>query len=114
MAQTKQGRWVTASGQSASSGLKLVTETLVGFYTPAALDAARLKLQASHDGQNFVDVVSDGAAMAVDVAVDQYIALDAAKMLGPAYVRVVHQDSGGSAVNETAERVLVPVFRTFE
>jgi hypothetical protein len=27
---------------------------------------------------------------------------------------VVHQDSGGSAVNETAVRVLIPVFRTFE
>lgn len=114
MAQTKQGRWVTASGQSASSGLKLVTETLVGFYTPAALDAAKLKFQASHDGQNFVDVVSEGAALTVEVAVNQYIALDATKMLGPAYVRVVHQNSGGSAVNESAERVLIPVFRTFE
>lgn len=114
MAQTKQGRWVTASGQSASSGLKLVTETLVGFYTPAALDAAKLKFQASHDGQNFVDVVSEGAALTVEVAVNQYIALDATKMLGPAYVRVVHQNSGGSSVNESAERVLIPVFRTFE
>jgi hypothetical protein len=114
MAQTKQGRWVTASGQSASSGLKLVTESLVGFYTPAAMDAVKLKFQASHDGASFVDVVSEGAAMRVDVGVNQYVALDATKLLGPAYVRVVHQDSGGSAVNETAARVLIPVFRTFE
>ena len=114
MAQTKQGRWVTASGQSVSSALKLVTETLVGFYTPAAIDAAKLQFQASHDGQNFVDVIADGAAMAVDVDVDQYIALDATTLLGPAYVRVTHQDSGGSAVNEAADRVLVPVFRAFE
>jgi hypothetical protein len=114
MAQTKQGRWVTAPGQSTSSALKLITETLVGFYTPPALDAAKLKLQASQDGQTFVDIVLDGAALAVDVDVDQYIALDATKLLGPAYVRVVHQDSGGSAVNETAQRVIVPVFRTFE
>jgi hypothetical protein len=114
MAQTKQGRWVTASGQSTSSGLKLVTETLVGLYTPSAIDAAKLKLQASDDGQNFVDIVSEGSALTVDVDVDQYIPLDAAKMLGLAYVRVMHQDSGGSAVNESAERVLRPVFRTFE
>jgi hypothetical protein len=114
MAQTKQGRWVTAPGQSASSGLKLVTESLVGFYTPAAMDAVKLKFQASHDGTSFVDVVSEGAAMRVDVGVNQYVALDTTKLLGPAYVRVVHQDSGGSAVNETAVRVLIPVFRTFE
>jgi hypothetical protein len=114
MAQTKQGRWVTASGQSTSSTLKLITETLVGFYTPAALDAAKLKFQASHDGQSFVDIVSEGAALTVAVAVNQYVPLDAAKMLGAAYVRAVHLNSGGSAVNESAERVLRPVFRTFE
>jgi hypothetical protein len=114
MAQTKQGRWVTGAGQSASSELKLVTETLVGFYTPAALDAVKLRLQASHDGQSFVDIASEGGALIVDVAVDQYVPLDATKLLGAAYVKVVHLDSGGSAVNESAERVLRPVFRAFE
>jgi hypothetical protein len=114
MAQTKQGRWVTDADESTSSALKLVTETLVGFYTPAALDAAKLKFQASHDGENFVDIVSEGSALTVDVDVDQYIALDATKFLGPAHVRVVHLDSGGDAVDESAERVLLPIFRTFE
>ncbi len=114
MAQTKQGQWVTASGQSTSSALKLVTETLVGFYTPAALTAVKLKLQASRDGLSFVDIVSEGSAWVVDVAVNQYVPLDATKLLGAAYVRVAHLDSGGSAVNEAAERVTVPVFRTFE
>jgi hypothetical protein len=114
MAQTKQGRWVTASGQSTSSALKLVTETLVGFYTPAAIDAVKVKLQASHDGQSFVDVVSTGGVLTVDVAINQYVALDTTKLLGAAYVRVVHLNSGGSAVNESAERVLRPVFRAFE
>lgn len=114
MAQTKQGRWVTASGQSVSSGLKLATETLVGFYTPAAMDAVKLKLQASHDGQSYVDVFSEGAALIVDVGVDKYVPLDATKLLGPACVRVVHLNSGGTAVNESAERVIRPVFRAFE
>jgi hypothetical protein len=114
MAQAKQGRWVTELDESTSSALKLVTETLVGVYTPAALDAAKLKLQASHDGEDFVDIVSEGSALTVDVGVDQYIPLDATKLLGLAYVRVVHLDSGGEAVNESAERVLLPIFRTFE
>lgn len=114
MAQMKQGRWVTASGQSTSSALKLATETLVGFYTPAALDAVKVKFQASHDGQSFVDVVSEGASLIADVAANQYVSLDATKFLGAAYVKVVHLNSGGSAVNESAERVLRPVFRTFE
>ena len=114
MAQTKEGRWVTASGQSTSSGLKLVTETLVGFYTPAALDAVKLKFQSSHDGQSFVDMVSEGGTLIVDVAVNQYVLLEATKLLGAAHVRVVHLDSGGSSVNESAERVLRPVFRAFE
>jgi hypothetical protein len=114
MAQMKEGRWVTASAASTSSGLKLVTETLVGFYTPAALDAVKLKLQASHDGQSYVDIVSEGSALTVDVGVDQYVPLDATKLLGAAHVRVVHLNSGGTPVNESAERVVRPVFRTFE
>jgi hypothetical protein len=114
MALTKEGRWVTASGQSSSSGLKLVTETLVGFYTPAALDAVKLKLQASSDGQSFVDIVTESGVMIRDVAINQFVAVDPTKLLGAAYMRVVHLNSGGSAVNESAERVIRPVFRAFE
>ena len=113
MAQTKQGRWVTASGQSTSSGLKFGTETLVGFYTPSALDAVKVKLQSSHDGTTYVDVFSEGAALTVDVGVDKYVPLDATKLLGAAFVRVAHLNSGGSAVNESAERVIRPIFRAF-
>jgi hypothetical protein len=114
MALTKEGRWVTASGQSTSSGMKLMTETLVGFYTPAALDAVKVKLQSSQDGQSFVDVVTENGVLIRDVAVNQFIALDPTRLLGAAYVRVVHLNSGGSAVNESAERVIRPVFRAFE
>jgi hypothetical protein len=114
MALLKQGRWVTASGQGTSSTLALQTESLVGFYTPGALTAAKLKLQASHDGQSFVDVVDGGVALTALIGINQYVPLDATKLLGAAFIRVVHQDSGGSPVNESAERVLLPVFRTFE
>lgn len=114
MAQVKQGRVVTASGQSQSSAFVLGTETLVGLYTPAALDAEELKIQASHDGASFADVIDDGEAFTVSADEGAYIALSPAKFLGAAQVRFVHLDSGGAPVAETAERVLRPVFRTFE
>ncbi len=114
MAQVKQGRVVTPSGQSQSSACLLGTETLVGLYTPAALDAAQLKIQASHDGAGFVDVMDDGAAVTVSADTSAYIALNAAKFLGAAQVRFVHVDGAGAPVAEAAERVLRPVFRTFE
>jgi len=114
MAQVKQGRVVTASGQSQSSAFVLGTETLVGVYTPAVLSAAQLKIQASHDGVSFVDVMDDGATLTVSADESAYIALNPAKLLGAAQVRFVHVDGGGVPVAEAAERVLRPVFRTFE
>lgn len=114
MAQIKQGRWVTQSGSGVSSSLRLGTDTLVGVYTPSTLDAATLKLQASHDGQNFFDIVEEGAAWTVSGDPDAYIPLDATKLLGAAYLRISHLDSQGSAATESAERVLLPVFRSFE
>lgn len=114
MAQVKQGRVVTASGQSQSGAVVLGTETLIGVYTPAALSAARLKIQASHDGAGFVDVMDDGETVAVNATASAYIALSPAKFLGAAQVRFVHIDGAGGPVAEAAERVLRPVFRTFE
>lgn len=114
MPQIKQGRWVTPAGQGVSSALVLETESLLGFYTPAALEASELKLQASHDGQTFVDVVSNGAAMTVAASPAAYIALDPTKLIGAAQVRLAHLDGGGAAMTESAERVFNPVFRAFE
>lgn len=114
MAQIKEGRWVTPSGQGTSSAIELVTETLVGVYTPSVLDAAELRLQASQDGQNFSDVMDNGKALTFAGDTDAYISLDAAKLLGAAQVRLIHLDALSAPVNETAERVFRPVFRTFE
>ncbi|MEZ5365156.1 MAG: hypothetical protein R2748_23220 [Bryobacterales bacterium] len=114
MAQIKQGRWVTASGQGVSSALRLGTETLLGFYTPAALTAAELKIQASHDGATFVDVVSNDAVLKVQATSSAYIALEPTKLLGAVQVRLAHLDGAGAATTESAERVFEPVFRAFE
>jgi len=114
MPQIKRGRWVTPAGQGVSSALELGTESLLGFYTPGALDAAEVKVQASHDGQTFFDVIANGAAMKVQASPSAYIALEPAKLLGAAQVRLAHLDGGGGAATESAERVFHPVFRAFE
>ena len=114
MAQIKQGRLVTPTGQGVSSALELGTESLLGFYTPAVLDAAELKLQASHDGQSFVDVVVDGSEMKVAASAAAFISLDPTKLLGAVQVRLAHLDGAGAATTEAAERVFHPVFRAFE
>lgn len=114
MPQIKQGRWVTPAGQGVSSALELGTETLLGFYTPGAIDASELKLQASHDGQSFVDILSNGAELKVQASPSAYIALEPTKLLGPVQVRLAHLDGSGAATTEASERVFNPVFRAFE
>ena len=61
----KTGRVVIASGQSESSVLNLVSETIVGIYMPVAWDAADLVFRASQDGTDFVDVHDFGSRLAV-------------------------------------------------
>ena len=106
----KTGRVVIASGQSESSVLNLVSETIVGIYMPAVWDAADLVFRASQDGTNFVDVHDFGSRLAVQAAGGQYVPLDFSKFVGVAYLKIKSQ-TGGSAVNQMAERVLTPVFR---
>jgi hypothetical protein len=115
MAIQKKGTWTTLSGQSVSSALPSETESLVGFYTPTALDAASLRVQGSEDGQAFFDVVdTDGAALQTAATTSAFVALDPTKLLGAAHVRLQHLDSGDLPVNETAKREFSPVFRSFE
>ena len=109
----KTGRITITSGQSESSVLELVSETLVGIYMPAAWDAADLAFLASSDGQSFSDIHEFGSALTAPVAAGQYVPLDFTKFVGAAYIKV-RSESGGAAVNQTAERVLTPVFRTLE
>ena len=47
--QPKTGRVVISSGQSESSVLELVSETIVGVYMPSAWDAADVGFGASYD-----------------------------------------------------------------
>ena len=109
----KAGRVVILSGQAESGVLKLVSETVVGLYMPSAWDAADLVFSASQDGVNFSDVHDFGSPLAVQVDAGQYIPLDISKFVGVSYLKV-RSESGGTPVNQTADREIVPVFRTLE
>ena len=109
----KAGRVVISSGQAESGVLKLVSETVVGLYMPSAWDAADLVFSASQDGVNFFDVYDFGSPLAVQADSGQYIPLDISKFVGVSYLKV-RAESGGTPVNQTADREIIPVFRTLE
>ena len=80
---------------------------------PAAWDAADLGFSASPDGAVYHVVHDLGAPLTVIADAGQYIALDFTKFVGIAHL-IVTSTAGGSAVNQTAERVLTPVFRALD
>ena len=59
----KTGLITIASGESESSALEVVSETLVGIYMPAAWDAADLGFSTSPDGTAFHDIHDLGTAL---------------------------------------------------
>ena len=109
----KTGRVVISSGQAESGVLKLVSESVVGLYMPSAWDAADLVFSASHDGVSFFDVYDFGAPLAVQADAGQYVPLDVSKFVGVSYLKV-RSESSGTPVNQTADREIIPVFRTLE
>ena len=109
----KAGRVVILNGQSESDVLKLVSETIVGLYMPSAWDAADLAFTASQDGVSFSDVYDVGAPLAVQADAGQYVPLDFAKFVGVSFLKV-RSETGGAPVNQTADREIIPVFRTLE
>ena len=72
----KTGRLVIASGQSASTPLRLDSDTIVGLYMPAAWDTADVAFEASHDGTSFVEMQEFGAAVAIQAVAQKYVPLD--------------------------------------
>lgn len=109
----KTGLITIGSGQSESSALEVVSETLVGIYMPAAWDAADLGFSASPDGTTFHEVHDLGAPLTVQADAGQYIPVDFTKLVGVGHLKV-RSTSGGSPVNQTAERELTVVFRTLD
>lgn len=109
----KTGRVVIPGSQSESSVLELRSDTIVGLYMPASWNAANLGFSASHDGVNFSDVYDFGSPVTVQAAAGQYVPLEFSKFVGIAFLKI-KSESGGAPVNQTAERVITPVFRVLE
>ena len=109
----KTGHVQILSGQSESEPIQLVSETLVGIYMPSQWDSADLGFSASHDGTTFMDMYDFGSSMVTQADASQFVPVDYTKFVGAAYVKI-KSVSGGSPVNQTADRVLTPVFRVLE
>ena len=109
----KTGRLVIASGQSASTPLRLDSDTIVGLYMPAAWDTADVAFEASHDGTSFVEMQEFGAAVAIQAVAQKYVPFDFTKFVCVSYLRV-RSSAGGSPAPQSANRTLTAVYRTLE
>lgn len=109
----KTGQLVIASGQSASTPLRLDSDTIVGLYTPAAWDTADVSFEASHDGASFVEMQEFGAPVSIQGVAQKYVPLDFTKFVGVTYLRV-RSSAGGSPVPQSANRTLTAVYRALE
>jgi hypothetical protein len=97
------------SGQSLSSLVDLGGLKLVGVVMPPAWDAANLTLQGSFDGKSFFDVYDKaGAEMTITTAASRFIVLDP-NLLPALNLLKFRSGTAGAAVNQTANRTLVPI-----
>ena len=99
------------SGTSLSAAVALGAKTMVGIAMPAGWDAAVLTFQASvDDGTTWLEMQSTSAAISYTAAAGQYIAIDPTLWRGINKIKV-RSGTSGSAVNQTADRVLTLVTR---
>lgn len=99
------------SGTALSAGIPLGDGVLTGIAMPAGWDAAVMTFQVSADGgATYVEMQGVSAVVSYTVAASQYIAIDPALWRG---INMIKARSGtsGSAVNQSADRVLTLVTR---
>lgn len=95
-----------ANGAALSGAVKLGGATLLGIEMPAAWTAAGLTFQHSIDGTNFFDMYdSAGSEVTLVVVAAHYVFLPPANWSGIIYLKV-RSGTGGTPVNQGAERVL--------
>jgi len=101
--------YVTATipnGTALSNAVKLGGATLLGIEMSAAWTAAGLTFQNSIDGTNFFDLYDGaGAEVSLTVVAAHYVFLPPANWSGIVYLKV-RSGTGGTPVNQGAERVL--------
>jgi hypothetical protein len=107
------------SGESVSDEVDLFSLQLVGFDMPALWTAADIAFKVAEVGDAFSgdhtyrDLVFGGAVYYIPAAAGQAVRFDAdtiARFQGVRHLKIVSWDSsGGAAVNQGADRVIVPI-----
>ena len=101
-----------ASGTSLTAAVPLGAKTLVGIAMPASgWDAAGLSFQVSADGgTTWLEMFSSSAVIGYTAAAGSYIAIDPALWRGINLIKV-RSGTTGSAVTQTADRILTLITR---
>lgn len=95
-----------------SNAIQIAHTDIVGFYMPAAWDAADIGFQVSDDGTTFFAVSdSTGALVTIPVAASEFITLPDSFIQGNRHVRLWSQNGSGAGVNQTAARTIKIVKR---
>src|SRR5690242_8642270 len=98
-----------ANGSSLAPAIDIGPNTLVAVVMPAAWDAAAMTFAGSIDGTNFFPLYDEtGTEINIPVAASRYVKLDPSVFAGVRYVQV-RSGTSGSAVNQTANRVITLV-----
>lgn len=107
--RTKTKTATIASGQSLSAEVDVEDYAIYAIEMPTAWTAANLTFQAaSASGGTFRDLYGDaGSEVAVVVAADQMIGLDASgpELVGARFLKI-RSGTSAAPVNQTAERTL--------
>lgn len=106
-----------SSGGSLSAAVNLGGRAPVAVLMSAGWDSASLTFQASMDGTTYGDVWAPDvsgtqAEVAHAVAAGRFVALDANAFAGARFLKL-RSGTSGSAVNQTADRVLTLITREF-
>ena len=97
---------IIPNGTALSGAFRLNGATLLGIEMSAAWTAANLTFQHSIDGTNFFDMYDGaGAEVSLTVVAAHYVFLPPADWSGIVYLKV-RSGTGGTPVNQGAERVL--------
>jgi hypothetical protein len=99
-----------AISTSLSGAVDLGGRKLVAIVMPSGWDAASLTFQASPDGVTYFNVYDGSSERTVGVAASYYSAFNIADWVGIRWLKV-RSGTAGTAVNQTAERVLTLVLQ---
>ena len=101
-----------ANGASLSDAIDLGGTSLTGLLLPATWTTADITVQASVDGNAFVNVYNDlGGETLIKAAASRLVTLDPAQFMGFSHVKL-RSGTSGTPVNQASEREITLLART--